>query len=97
MLPFGLHSTPKIFNAVANTLSLYLDRFGIRHIVHYLDNFIFVTPPSSTEGRVSMEILDRACGALGVQITENKRDSLTTCLMFLRVEMDTTTLIMRLL
>ena len=38
MLPFGLRSAPKIFNAVADGLEWYLRGRGIRHVAHYLDD-----------------------------------------------------------
>ena len=44
MLPFGLHSAPKLFNAVADALEWYLEKQGIRHIYHYLYDFIVVAP-----------------------------------------------------
>ncbi len=36
MLPFGLRSAPKIFNAVADALNWHLEREGIGNIRHYL-------------------------------------------------------------
>ena len=36
MLPFGLRSAPKIFNAVADALHWYLSHRGITHLFHYL-------------------------------------------------------------
>ena len=96
MLPFGLRLAPKIFNAVADGLNWCLTQAGIRHIVHYLDDFIFVTPPGSEDGLVSMEILNRVCGNLGVLIAENKRDGPTVCTVFLSIEIDTIALTLRL-
>ena len=53
MLPFGLCSAPKIFNAVADALAWILERAGIRHVFHYLDDFIIVGPPDSpSAGRI---------------------------------------------
>ena len=43
MLPFGLRSAPKIFNAVTDALNWYLHQAGIEHILHYLDDFIIIT------------------------------------------------------
>ena len=43
MLPFGLHSAPKIFLAVADGLQWILTQYGITHLLHYLDDFIFMT------------------------------------------------------
>ena len=40
MLPFGLHSAPKIFNAIADGLRWYLCHRGGWNVAHYLDNFL---------------------------------------------------------
>ena len=48
MLPFGLRSAPKVFNAVADALAWHLHQQGIALIRHYLDDFIIVAPPGST-------------------------------------------------
>ena len=42
MLPFGLRSAPKTFSAMADGLQWILTQHGITHILHYLDDFIFV-------------------------------------------------------
>ena len=89
MLPFGLRSAPKIFNAVADTLNWHLLQSGIRYILHYLDDFIVIGPPGSAECQRAMDILDRICNILGVLIAEHKRASPTTCLVFLGIIIDT--------
>ncbi len=45
MLPFGLRSAPKVFNAVADALQWYLREVGIPRIEHNLDDFIIISPP----------------------------------------------------
>ena len=47
MLPFGLRSAPKTFNAIADALCWHLHGIGIAHILHYLDDYIIVAPPQS--------------------------------------------------
>ena len=42
-LPFGLHSIPKIFSAIADAIQWVLNQKGIRNIIHYLDYYILVT------------------------------------------------------
>ena len=44
MLPFGLRSAPKIFNAVADALDWYLHQSGIPSVYHYLDDFVIIGP-----------------------------------------------------
>ena len=91
MLPFSLRSATKIFNAVADALNWYLHQAGIQHILHYLDDFIIITPPGFPEGQKCLAILDRVCSALGVPIAEHKREGPTTCLVFLGIEINTST------
>ena len=40
MLPFGLRSAPKIFNAVTDALHWHLQQMGIPWVFHYLDDFV---------------------------------------------------------
>ena len=89
MLPFGLRSAPKIFNAVADALAWHLQRQGITHILHYLDDFLVIGPPQSDQCYHFVEILNTECGRLGVPIADHKRDGPTTCLTFLGIEVDT--------
>ena len=48
-LPFGLLSAPKIFTAVADTITWALFTRGIRFLLHYLDDFLFISPPNTSE------------------------------------------------
>lgn len=45
MLPFGLRSPPKIFNAVADALEWYVASKGVTNVFHYLDDFAVVGSP----------------------------------------------------
>ena len=47
MLPFGLRSAPKIFDALADALEWYLHHQGVKHVFHHLDDCIIVGPPDS--------------------------------------------------
>ena len=88
MLPFGLRSAPKLLNAVADALDWLLHQRGIPHVLHYLDDFIIISPPHSPQGRESLSRLRQLCGELGVPIAEHKTDG-PTCLVFLGIEIDT--------
>lgn len=89
MLPFGLRSAPKIFNAVADALHWHLQRCGIEHLYHYLDDYIMLAPPGSSLCHAWINILDGECERLGVPIAAHKRDGPTTCLVFLGILVDT--------
>ena len=43
-LPFGLHSAPKIFNALADGVEWIAKQQGAGDLWHYLDDFIGCTP-----------------------------------------------------
>jgi hypothetical protein len=89
MLPFGLRSAPKIFNAVADVLHWHLQRSGIHRIHHYLDDFIVLVPPRSPQCQQNLTTLQRECSRLGVTIAAHKTEGPTTCLVFLGIEIDT--------
>jgi len=48
-LPFGLRSAPLIFSAVADALQWIMQRRGIKDLFHYIDDFITVGGPGSSE------------------------------------------------
>ncbi len=73
MLPFGLRSVPKIFNAVADALNWHLQQSGIPCVRHSLDDFIIVAPPDSPECAEYLAILERECRILGILIAAHKR------------------------
>ena len=87
-LPFGLRSAPKIFNAVADTIAWVLTSQGIRHQLHYLDDFLFIASPHSQQGNqiraMALHTLDR----LGVPVARNKTEGPCTALTFLGIYVD---------
>ena len=89
MMPFGLRSAPKIFNALANGLEWHLRWLGVRHMFHYLDDFLVTGPPGSPECAAALKSLDVTFASLGVPLAEHKRDGPTTCLTYLGIEVDT--------
>ena len=89
MLPFGLSSAPKIFNALADALNWILQRAGIPYILHYLDNYVVVGPPDSPTCQASLASLHRICNYLHIPLAEHKQESPTTRLVFLGILFDT--------
>ena len=89
MLPFGLRSAPKIFNAVADALHWHLVRSGVSELFHYLDDFIIVGPPDSDHCAQSLAILDRVCSDLKVPMAAHKREGPASSLVVLGIEIDT--------
>ena len=46
-LPFGLRSAPKILTAIADFVAWVLSCLGIKHQIHYLDDFLFLVAADS--------------------------------------------------
>ncbi len=89
MLPFGLRSAPKIFNALADALEWIIVKEGVDHIFHYLDDFAVVGPPNSKACQRYLDILTRTCRELGVPLAPEKQEGPSTTLIFLGIEIDT--------
>eukprot|EP00731_Ephydatia_muelleri_P008630 Em0004g968a len=66
MLPFGLRSSAKIFTALADALEWIVRQKGVPHIAHYLDDFVVVGAPHSSQCADSLQTLTLACKELGV-------------------------------
>ena len=89
MLPFGLRSAPKIFNAVADALEWMVAREGVEHIYHYLDDFAVIGPPDSPCCQQALDVLVAKFAALGVPLAMEKLDGPTPVITFLGIEIDT--------
>ena len=89
MLPFGLRSAAKIFNAVADALQWHLQQAGIPYVCHYLDNFVVIGRPHSSQCAESFAILDRKCQTLCIPMAAHKREGPSTCLPVLGIVIDT--------
>ena len=86
MLPFGLRSTPKIFNALVDGLEWCIFKEGVQHIFHYLDDFIVLGPAESSECGESLHALKQICSEL---LAEEKQDGPTSVITFLGIIIDT--------
>lgn len=91
MLPFGLRSAPQIFNALADALEWVLRSAGIQHVFHYLDDFIILGTPSSSQCESDFHRFRITCEHLGVPLAPHMLVGPTTELMFLGINIDTVT------
>lgn len=69
---------------------------GVRLIDHYLDDFITVGKPQSSECASNMEIALSTCAELGVPVASEKVEGPATCLEILGIEIDTVAMEIRL-
>ena len=89
MLPFGLRSAPKIFNAVADALEWCIKARGVAHVRHYLDDFAVIGSPNSDECMQALSTLRGVCKALGVPLAEHKTEGPATRITYLGIDIDT--------
>ena len=94
-LPFGLRSAPKVFSAVADALQFILCNKGVTHSLHYLDDYILVTD-SLEEAESQKQCLVSTFNDLQVPLELSKLEGPATCLQFLGIEVDTSSLQLRL-
>ena len=95
-LPFGFCSAPKLFNASANALQWVVSQQGAHQLYHYLDGFIVLGPRVALNVLAAYNALEQSCAVLGVPIAHEKMVALTTCLVFLGIEIDTSVMQARL-
>jgi hypothetical protein len=88
MLPFGLHSAPITFTAVADALEWCARQRGVVGIDHYLDDFIIVASPELPTIRAYVAAFEAECETLGVTLAPENEGPCTK-LVFLGIEMDT--------
>jgi hypothetical protein len=97
-LPFGLRSSPKIFEIFATALQwIVQSKLGFRFIVHYLDDFLGAAPPDGHRlAAAQFSAFLRACGLLGLAVNVDKCFAPRKLLAFLGVEIDTDKMVIQL-
>ena len=95
-LPFGLRSAPIIFTALTDALQWILERRGVSHVAHYLDDYVTLGAPESGECLANHQTIFQVCQELGIPLAPHKTVGPTTCLIFLGIEIDTTRMELRL-
>ena len=73
----------------ADALCWCLQQAGICFVLHYLDDYIIVSLPNSSECARAVEILGQTCAQLGVPKAANKSEGQVTSLVFLGIVITT--------
>ena len=87
-LPFGFRFASKLFNILADLLSWIILQQGASFLLHYLDNFLTIGPPSSDICRTNLNIIMRTCKELGVSLALEKIKVSATFLPLLGIFLD---------
>lgn len=88
-LAMGLGSSCSIFEKIFTALQwIAQNRLNIRHMIHTLDDFLFVGPANSNVCEESLRLFLNLCKTLGVPIKNEKNEHSCTFLVFLGIELD---------
>ena len=96
VLPFGLRSAPKIFSVLADGLLWIMTQHGIQAALHYLDDYIFLGNPETSECAEALKLALQLCEQLGVPVSKLKVEGPATILTFLGILLDTVAIELRL-
>ena len=87
-LPVGLRSAPLIFSAVADALQWIMESMEVQWVVHYIDDFVTLGVPDSTECEENISIKRNACDRVGLPIEHEKDEGPATTISFVGIELD---------
>ena len=96
-LPFGLRSAPLIFSAVADVLAWIMKQKGVSFVDHYIDDFVTLGAPLSTQCATNLQIMTDTCEDTGTPIEPDKTEDPSISIVFLGIELDLVTMELRLL
>ena len=91
-LPFGLHSSPALFNENADALQYAMQINKMQDLVHYLNDYFTVGPPDSLVCANNITTMIAMCEELGFAVNTKKVTKSTTTTNFLRVDIDSVTM-----
>ena len=90
-LPFGLRSSPFLFNRLADAFEWILKHnYAISALMHYLDDYFTVGPPSSPLCASQVDIMVKTADRLGIPLAPDKLEGPTSRLVFLGILIDST-------
>ena len=71
-LPFGLKSSPGIWERYASLAEWILKRRGIKHVIHYVDDFLVGGEPKSRECANAVALIRKIFAELNIPINTDK-------------------------
>ena len=88
-LPFGLRSSPFLFNRLADAFEWILkNNYAVPALMHYLDDYFTVGPPLSSLCASQVQIMVKTADSLGIPLAPDKLEGPTTRLVFLGILID---------
>ena len=89
VLPFGLRSSPKLISDFADALQHIMLSRGVSECFHYMDDYITMGPPSSSQCRTNLEVMLKTCADVGFSVNPQKVVGPSTVLEYLGFIIDT--------
>ena len=89
VLPFGLRSSPKLFNDLAQATEWIMIDKGVSVVYHYLDDYITLGPPQNSACQNNLDIMLQTCAEVGFAVNPRKVKGPSTVLEFLGIVIDT--------
>ena len=87
-LPFGLHSSPAIFNHYADALEFAMWANSIWDLLHYLDDYFMAGPTGTGECQHNINTMVQVCRDLGFMVNPSKVTSPSSITNFLGIDRD---------
>ena len=88
-LPFGLRSSPYLFNRLADAFEWLLkNNHRVKDLMHYLDDYFTVGPANSPVCANNVKTIIQVASNVGIPLAPNKLEGPTTRLTFLGILID---------
>ena len=87
-LPFGLCSSPAIFNQYANVLEFAMWANGISNLFHYLDDYFTAGPAGSGDCQHNINMMVEVCKEMGFMVNPSKATAPSPITCFLGIDID---------
>ena len=87
-LPFGLHSSPAIFNQYANALEFAMQVNSISNLLHYLDDYFTAGPTGSGNCQCNITTMVKVCREMGFMVNSSKVTAPSPVTCFLGIDID---------
>ena len=88
-LPFGLRSSPYLFNRLADAFEWLLkNNHRVKDLMHYLDDYFTVGPANSPVCANNVKTIIQVASNVGIPLAPNKLEGPTTHLTFLGILID---------
>lgn len=95
-LPFGLRSSPFLFNRVGTAVEWIIKKHGVQSLIRYLDDFLTFGRPGTSECYHNKATMLEVCQSLGVAVNPQKTLGPSTHMEFLGITFDSTRMVMSL-